>query len=97
MPSNSLLVVTAFAPPRGVLKTQDFIEFRALQTTLGAVIEPLADDVNVELRPDRVIVSRPLGLTLSDLSSDDAAWQRRHAASDVRLRPLDQGSQVVIQ
>ena len=62
---NSLLVVTAFAPPRGVLKTQDFIEFRALQTTLGAVIEPLADDVNVELRPDRVIVSRPLGLTLS--------------------------------
>ncbi len=62
---DSLLVVTAFAPPRGVLKTQDFIEFRALQTTLGAVIEPLADDVNVELRPDKVIVSRPLGLTLS--------------------------------
>ena len=29
------------------------------------MIEPLADDVNVELAPDKVVVGRPTGLTLS--------------------------------
>ena len=29
------------------------------------MVEPLADDVKVELQPDKVVISRPLGLTLS--------------------------------
>jgi len=62
---DSLLVVTAFAPTRGLVETQDFIEFRALASTQGVVVEPLADDVDVGLAPDKVVVSRPTGLTLS--------------------------------
>jgi tetratricopeptide (TPR) repeat protein len=62
---DSLLVVTALAPTRGFIHTQDFIEFRALASTQGVVIEPLADDINVELAPDKVVVGRPNGLTLS--------------------------------
>ncbi len=62
---DQLLVVTAFAPARGFINTQDFIEFRALVSTQGVVIEPLADDINMELASDKVVISRPNGLTLS--------------------------------
>ncbi|MGD0025594.1 MAG: tetratricopeptide repeat protein, partial [Xanthobacteraceae bacterium] len=62
---DQLVVVTAFAPVRGFIHTQDFVEFRALASTQGVVVEPLADDVNVELAPAKVVVSRPNGLTLS--------------------------------
>jgi hypothetical protein len=63
---DQLLVVTAFAPARGVVHTQNFIEFRALASEQGVVVEPLADDINVALTSDRVVVSRPGGLTLSN-------------------------------
>ena len=63
---DNILVVTAFAPARGVLKEQDFIEFRALASTQGVVVEPIADDLSVELAADKVMVSRPGGLTLSN-------------------------------
>jgi hypothetical protein len=62
---DQLFVVTAFAPARGFINAQDFVEFRALASTQGVVVEPLADDVNVELAPDKVVISRPGGLTLS--------------------------------
>jgi tetratricopeptide (TPR) repeat protein len=62
---DKLLVVTGFAPERGFINTQEFIEFRALASTQGVVIEPLADDVEVNLAPDKIVVERPSGLTLS--------------------------------
>jgi len=62
---DKLFVVTALAPARGFIDEQDFIEFHALSSTQGVVIEPLADDLTVQLAPDKIIVSRPSGLTLS--------------------------------
>jgi tetratricopeptide (TPR) repeat protein len=62
---DRLFVVTALAPARGIIDEQDLIEFHALPSTQGVVIEPLADDLNVTLVPGKVIVTRPLGLTLS--------------------------------
>ena len=62
---DTLLVVTALAPARGFINAQDFIEFRALASTQGVVIEPLADDVSVDLAADKIVISRPNGLTLS--------------------------------
>jgi hypothetical protein len=62
---DRLLVVTGFAPERGFINTQEFIEFRALASTQGVVIEPLADDVDVNLAPDKIVVERPSGVTLS--------------------------------
>jgi tetratricopeptide (TPR) repeat protein len=62
---DTLLVVTALGPARGFLKTQDFVEFRALASTHGVVIQPLADDFNAELSADKIILGRPNGLTLS--------------------------------
>jgi tetratricopeptide (TPR) repeat protein len=63
---DDLLVVTALAPARGFINEQDFVEFHALASTQGVVVEPLADDVNVEIAPDKVVISRPGGLTLSN-------------------------------
>ena len=62
---DRLFVVTALGPARGVIDEQDLIEFHALPSTQGVVIEPLADDLSVTLVPGKVIVTRPLGLTLS--------------------------------
>ena len=73
---DTLLVVTALAPARGVLRTQDFVEFRALASTHGLVVQPLADDVAAELHRDKVLITRPNGLTLSAVSyqlADDVA------------------------
>jgi hypothetical protein len=63
---DTLIVVTAFGPTRGFLKTQEFVEFRVLASTHGVVIQPLADDVNVTTLSDRIVIARPAaGLTLS--------------------------------
>jgi tetratricopeptide (TPR) repeat protein len=62
---DQLLVVTAFAPARGLVHTQNFIEFRALASEQGVVVEPLADNINMALGSDKVVISRPGGLTLS--------------------------------
>jgi hypothetical protein len=62
---DTLMVVTAFAPARGFINGRDFVEFRMLASAEGVVVDPLADDVKVELAPDKIIVSRPMGLALS--------------------------------
>jgi hypothetical protein len=62
---DDLLVVTGFAPARGFIKEQDFVEFHALASTQGVVIEPLSDDLHVELSADKIVIGRPGGLTLS--------------------------------
>ena len=63
--ADQLIVVTAYAPARGFINAKDFVEFRALASVQGVVVEPLADDVKVELQPDQIIITRPLGLALS--------------------------------
>jgi tetratricopeptide (TPR) repeat protein len=62
---DTLYVVTAFAPARGFINARDFVEFRALSSAQGVAIAPLADDIKVELAPDKIIVGRPMGLALS--------------------------------
>ncbi len=75
---DTLLVVTALAPARGFLKTQDFVEFSALASSQGVVIQPLADDLTAELDTDTITIGRPDGLTLSTSS---AAAKRGDAGS----------------
>ena len=62
---DTLLVVTGFAPARGLLREQDFVEFRLLASTHGIVIQPFADDMDIELSGDKVVMLRPGGLALS--------------------------------
>ena len=62
---DKLLVVTALGPARGFLKPQAFVELRALASAHGVVVQPIADDVVAKLTPDKIVISRPEGLTLS--------------------------------
>ncbi len=62
---DDLLVVTGLGPARGIAKALDFVEFRALGSLHGVVLQPIADDVVAELATDKVLISRPHGLTLS--------------------------------
>ena len=62
---DRLMVVTALGPARGFLKNLDFVELRALPSTQGVVVQPLADDIKAQLMPDRITLTRPGGLTLS--------------------------------
>ena len=63
---DTLLVVTALGPARGFLKSQDYVEFSALVSTHGVAIQPLADDVSAELGSDKIVITRPSGLVLSN-------------------------------
>jgi tetratricopeptide (TPR) repeat protein len=60
-----LMVITALGPARGFLKGQNFVELRALPSTHGVVLQPLADDLTTELSVDKILVGRPGGLALS--------------------------------
>jgi tetratricopeptide (TPR) repeat protein len=77
---DTLLVVTAPAPVRGVLKPQEFVELNVLASTQGVVVEPLADDIKIEIDADRLIIGRPNGLILS-ASTDDEQRDRIKTAT----------------
>ncbi|HEY0300981.1 MAG TPA: hypothetical protein VGC36_06600, partial [Rhizomicrobium sp.] len=62
---DRLLVVTALGPARGFLKGQDFVELRALPSTHGVVVQPIADDVTASIEPEKIVIGRPGGLSLS--------------------------------
>jgi tetratricopeptide (TPR) repeat protein len=62
---DMILAATAPAPTRGVSRNQDYVEFSLVPTTHGVAVLPIADDVSVEAQGDKVMVSRPAGLTLS--------------------------------
>lgn len=76
---DTLYVVTAAAPTRGLLKSQDFVEFRLLATAHGVALQPLADDLNTELSPDKIVVTRPGGLSISSMSRANAPVPQRQA------------------
>ncbi|MPZ39188.1 MAG: tetratricopeptide repeat protein [Rhizobiales bacterium] len=80
---DTLTVITAAAPARGFLKSQDFVEFRALASAHGIALQSLADDLTTELSVDKVVVSRPAGLSLS------AAVGASNTQSQFRRQVLD--------
>ena len=78
---DTLLVVTAPPPTRGLIKRQDFVELSLLESVHGVVAHPNSDDISAEVGADKVMLGRPGGLTLS---SADVAAERATAA----VRPL---------
>ena len=93
------IAVTAEAPVQGVHTPRNFIEFRVLQTVQGVSVLPVADDVNVAVAPQKVVISRKDGLTLSAdmpmeraggaMAAGESLPQRDGAASPGRM-DLDQ-------
>ncbi len=74
---DRLAIVTATGPVRGVSKHYSFVEFNALATNQGVVVQPLADDLAVRINLETVLITRDEGLNLSDgLSQQYAAGQK---------------------
>ena len=78
---DTLLVVTAPPPVRGFVREQDFVEMALLESIHGVAVRLNSDDVTAEIAPDKIILGRPGGLTLSPA---DAAAQRASTA----VRPI---------
>lgn len=78
---DTLWVVTTPPPTRGFIRRQDFVELSLLESVHGLVVHPNADDVKAEVGPDKVVLGRPGGLTLS---SADVSAERATAA----VKPL---------
>jgi tetratricopeptide (TPR) repeat protein len=72
---DRLMVVTALAPARGFLKGQDFVELRTLSSTHGVAIQPIADDLTAAIEPDKIVIGRPGGLSLSSAAVGPAQQQ----------------------
>jgi tetratricopeptide (TPR) repeat protein len=62
---DTIMVITAPPPVRGFIKRQDFVEFSLLESIHGVAVRQNSDDVTAELAPDKIILGRPGGLTLS--------------------------------
>jgi tetratricopeptide (TPR) repeat protein len=89
---DKLLVVTGLGPSRGLIRTQDFVDLRAIASAHGIAVQPYADDINAELSVDKVLLARPGGLTLSEadppktqraaraLTFDTSMWSANRSA-----------------
>jgi tetratricopeptide (TPR) repeat protein len=87
---DTLLVVTARAPARGLIKPQDFVEFRALASAHGIALQLHADDLKAELAVDKVMLGRPGGLTLSETEvAGKPAEQAKAVTFDSKLWRLN--------
>jgi tetratricopeptide (TPR) repeat protein len=72
---DTIMVVTALPPVRGFIKRQDFVELSLLESIHGVAVHPNSDDITAEVASDKVILTRPGGLTLSsaDVGAERAA------------------------
>jgi len=70
---DHMFVVTAFGPPRGLIKEQSFAELQALGTAHGVAVIPFADDLQVSLEHNIVTIGREKGLLLSPGAGSDHA------------------------
>jgi hypothetical protein len=91
---DTLLVVTAQPPARGVLREQRFVEFRALASIHGLAFVPLADDLAVTLTGDGAQIGRPAGLAVSSMPAPPPPPKqvepRRATALDLMLWKAEQ-------
>ena len=71
---DTLSVVTALGPSKGLPSRRDYAQMSILPSIQGLAIEPHIDDLTVQREGDIVRVSRPVGLALSpNLASQEAA------------------------
>ncbi len=87
---DELVAVTALGPVRGLPKAQDFVDFRALASVHGVVIQPLADDIGVDVSSAGVTIGRPSGLIVTSSSpSGSRGGQLRTSMFDTQQWGFD--------
>ncbi|MDB5505414.1 MAG: hypothetical protein JWR75_52 [Devosia sp.] len=84
---DTLEIITAYPPARGVVRTLDFVDFSALPSIHGLVIRPTTDDVAVAIESSLGVVSSQGGLIVSGL--DEARMAQIHGDSALRGSFID--------
>ncbi len=83
---DALVVLTASLPARGFTRRQDFVEFSLLELIHGIVAQPHSDDCNADVSSDKVVFSRPGGLTLSSASNAPRrSWSAARPILDLNI------------
>jgi hypothetical protein len=62
---DTLSIVTAFPPARGLARDLAYVDFEALRSVQGLVIRPEHDDVGVTIDGRQAVIASPAGLTVS--------------------------------
>ncbi|HKR87079.1 MAG TPA: tetratricopeptide repeat protein [Phenylobacterium sp.] len=73
---DTLTVVTALGPAKGLASRRDYVQLAFLPSVQGLAIQPYVDDLAVQREGDIVRLGRPGGLTLSP------AWASQRRAQD---------------
>lgn len=84
---DDLMVVTARGPSRAFVRPQNFLEFHALPGSHGLVVHPVADDLQVTIDGESVVIGRPRGLIVT--SAPQGAQAPPRTARRNRLAPFD--------
>lgn len=66
---DTLKVVTAYPPARGLTRPLDYVDFSALRSVHGLVVRPKAADLEVAIENALAVISVDTGLTVSSLDS----------------------------
>ncbi len=64
---DELFVVPMLAPSQGALARQELVEFEILPSAQGLVVRPKTDALAMDVEPNRVVITREQGLTLSEV------------------------------
>ncbi len=85
-----LKVVTAFPPARGLTRSLDYVDFNALRSVHGLVVQPKSVNLEVTIESPEAVISTTGGLTVSAIDTlRQTSAQAREAA---RAGYLDLGS-----
>ncbi len=83
-----LEVVTAFPPSRGIVRDLEYVDFAALRSVHGLVIQPLHEDVTVDIEDQNAVIRAKRGLIVSTpvvarAAEGDAAGRQRDGFLDL--------------
>ena len=86
---DRLVVVTAQAPSRGLVKSQTFVDVSTLASAHGLALLPRSDDVQVMLESDEVTIGRERGLNLSTGQVEDRSYTVPRSQATLHHVPYD--------
>jgi tetratricopeptide (TPR) repeat protein len=90
---DTLEVVTAYPPARGITRSLDYVDFSALQSVHGLIIRPKSDTVEVALDNAFAVISANDGLEISatdTLRQNFASSLPTQRANFIDFEPLQQ-------
>ena len=93
MVGDTLKVVTAYPPARGLTRSFDYVDFAAMRSVHGLVVRPKAGELDVAIENALAVISSADGLTVSPLETlrqDQASIAPAQRLNFLDIAPLVQ-------